>query len=185
MNEERAAHGAPAARPTGGLPLSETKQQFSLGFVHLVVSAAGFWIKDHRTDYDGVDLTIVSSHEWKRYYCPEFDLQVKCTSQINRLRADSLAWSMKARPYEQLTRRKRYNQAYLGVLLVPTDFEVWLAQDEDRLITESRMYWAKASDLPALAPGAGSKTVHLPRTNVFDVEQLRGIMKSIGDGGER
>lgn len=169
--------------PVGGLPLTAVKEQFSIGFVHLVVAAAGYWIKRHDTDYDGVDVTIVSSSEWRTYYCPEFELQVKCTSQHGRLSPDCLTWAMDAGPYKKLTHPKRYTKAYLAVLLVPHDAHVWLAQDEDWLLTESRMYWVAASDLEPIEEGAASKTIRLPRSNLFDVEQLHGIMQSVGDGG--
>ena len=42
-----------ADSPPRSLPLSAMKEQFSLGYVHMVASAAGFSIKNHATDYDG------------------------------------------------------------------------------------------------------------------------------------
>lgn len=175
--------GSGSAGSAGELPLNEKKQQFSLAFVRLVVAAAGCSVKSHETDYDGVDITIASSGDWETYYCPEFELQVKCTSQDDLLRTDSLAWQMEAKPYRKLTNPKRFCPAYLGVLLVPNDPDAWLEQDETRLITESRMYWQRAADLGTISSTATVKTVHLPRSNQFDVVQLRDIMKSIGDGG--
>lgn len=71
------------------------------------------------------------------------------------------------------------------MLLVPEDPDSWLDQDEDRLLTNSRMYWAKASDLVPVSQDTESRTVHIPRNNLFDVPQLLGIMKSIGEGGVR
>jgi hypothetical protein len=173
-----------AAPPIGGLPLTEMKQQFSLAFVNLVVAAAGCWIKCHSTDCDGVDITIASSAEYKTYYGPEFELQVKCTSRGDLLRSDYLAWTMEAGPYRKLINPKRYLPAYLGVLVVPEDVDTWLKQDEDRLITRSRMYWRRATGLEDLSPGQGSKTVRIPRSNLFDVARLRDIMRTIGEGGD-
>jgi hypothetical protein len=46
------------------------------------------------------------------------------------------------------------------------------------------MYWERASQLGTIEDGQGRKLVHLPRSNVLDVAQLQGIMKTIGDGGE-
>lgn len=45
----------------GRLPMNARQEQFSLAFVRMVVAAAGCSIKCHETDYDGVDITIVSS----------------------------------------------------------------------------------------------------------------------------
>ncbi len=166
----------------GGLPLSAMKEQFSLGYVHMVASAAGFSIKSHSTDYDGVDITIVSSAEYETYYSPQFELQVKCTSQRNVIRQASVAWQLEAKPFRKLTNKKRYIPAYLGVLVVPGDPETWLEQDQEKLLTRSRMYWQAAAMLGEIDGDAGAKTVHLPRSNLFDVPQLRHIMASMGNG---
>lgn len=175
---------ASAVQPVGGLPLTEKKQQFSLAYVGIVVAAAGCWVKHHTTDYDGVDITIASSAEYETYYGPEFELQVKCTSRSDLLRADHLAWPMEAVPYSKLINPKRFLPAYLGVLVVPGDDpDAWLDQDEARLVTESRMYWQRAEVLEGLSPGQVSKTVQLPRTNLFDVAHLLDIMRTIGEGG--
>lgn len=174
----------PPGTPLSELPLNEKKQQFSLAFVHMIASTASCSIKSHSTDYDGVDITIASSAEYETFYCPQFELQLKCTSQSDLVRSEVVAWRMDAGPFRRLTNLKRYCAAYLGVLIVPADPNGWLDQDEGRLITQSRMYWQRAADLGQIDDDAGTKTVYLPRGNLFDVEQLRGIMETIGDGGE-
>lgn len=173
-----------AGDPLDELPSSIKKEQFSRAYVHLVASAAGFSIRSHATDVDGVDITVVSSAQYETRYCPQFDLQLKCTSQRDIFRDEYATWRMEAGPFRRLTNPKRYIPAYLAVLVVPADPELWLDQDEDRLITASRMYWQRAADLGELREGQQTKTVYLPRSNLFDVPQLRGIMKSIGEGGE-
>ncbi|WP_250213958.1 DUF4365 domain-containing protein [Acrocarpospora catenulata] len=170
--------------PLDELPLSEKKQQFSLAFVRMVVAAAGCSVKCHETDYDGVDITIASSAEYARYYCPQFELQLKCTSQLGVLRDTSLMWQMKAGPFRRLTNPKRHIPAYLGVLHVPESPESWLHQNEERLLVNSKMYWENAANLGVIAEGQASKTVRLPKSNLFDVDRLLGIMKTIGEGGD-
>jgi hypothetical protein len=172
------------ASEVDGLPWNQRKEQFSIGFVRLVAGAAGCWVKTHATDFDGVDITIVSSAEYARYYCPEFELQVKCTAQQSLVREDAVAWTMSEKPFTKLTNLKRYTPAYLGILIVPGDADGWLKQDDKQLVTRSRLYWAKASDLTAVSENTASRTVHLPRSNLFDVPQLLGIMKSIGQGDD-
>lgn len=174
------AHAFTGTQPDS-LPLSAMKEQFSLGYVHMVASAAGFSIKSHGTDYDGVDVTIFSSAEYETFYCPQFELQVKCTSQRNVVRQDSIAWSLDAGPFRKLTNKKRFIPAYLGVLVVPGDPETWLEQDQEKLLTRSRMYWQAASLLGEIDGDADTKTVHLPLGNLFDVPHLRSIMETMGD----
>ncbi|GGN29321.1 hypothetical protein GCM10011609_86250 [Lentzea pudingi] len=88
----------------GGLPKTASQEQFSLAFVQMVAAAAGCSIKSHSTDYDGVDITIVSSETYKNFFGPQFELQVKCTTQQRYLTEQHLAWPMKAKPFTKLTR---------------------------------------------------------------------------------
>lgn len=167
----------------GGLPMTARQEQFSLAFVRMVTAAAGCSIKSHETDYDGVDITIASSTDYKKYYCPDFELQLKCTTQHRLLGDDHLSWTMHRKPFTKLTYPKRYGEAFLGVLLIPAEDDELLNLSEDGLITASRMYFEHARRLGDLADGAASKTVKLPRSNLFDVDGLKGIMQRIGEGG--
>lgn len=169
--------------PLDELPMTTKKEQFSLAYVHMVASAAGCSIKDHRTDLDGVDITLASSAEYEVFYCPQFELQLKCTSQRRVLSEEHVTWQMKAGPFRRLTHPKRHIPAFLGILFVPRESDGWLDQDEERLLIDSRMYWEAAQNLGSIEEAQESKIVHLPRCNLFDVEQLVGIMKAIGDGG--
>jgi hypothetical protein len=172
------------AAEVGALPTNEMKQQFSFAFLHMVVSAAGCSIKDHRTDYDGVDVTVASSAEYELYYGPQIEIQLKSTAQSALLTEDAMKWDLSAERFGKLTNSKAYVPRFLAVLLVPDDPALWLEQDETRLVTSSCMYWQRAEELGILPEGQKSRVVRLPRSNILNVMQLQGIMKTIGDGGE-
>ncbi|WP_028649983.1 DUF4365 domain-containing protein [Nocardiopsis sp. CNT312] len=165
----------------GQLPMNARQEHFSLAFTRMIAYTAGCSIKTHETDYDGVDITLVSSAEYHRYYGPQFELQLKCTTQHRYLNDDHMAWPMKAKPFHKLTRGKRYIPAYLGVLLVPREPEPWLSVDEEGLVTRSRMYWQSADALATSEEIGGTRTVHLPRSQLFTPARLMGIMKDIGE----
>jgi hypothetical protein len=137
----------------GGLPNNARQEQFGLAFVRMVAAAAGCSIKNHETDYDGVDITIASSAEYDTFYCPDFELQLKCTTRHDLLTEDHLAWPMKAGPFAKLINPKRYNEAFLGVLLIPPNPEPWLDLTESGLVTSSRMYWEHAVKLGTIGGG--------------------------------
>ncbi|GHH37965.1 DUF4365 domain-containing protein [Lentzea cavernae] len=163
--------------------MTARQEQFSLAFVRMIAAAAGCSIKSHETDYDGVDITIASSTEYVKYYCPEFELQLKCTTQQSLLRDSDFLWRMERGPFLKLTHGKRYNEAFLGVLVIPRDDEPLLRTGERHLITRSRMYWEHAKLLGEIDDGAASKTVRLPRTNLFGVGSLQSAMQRVGEGG--
>ncbi|MFE5332200.1 DUF4365 domain-containing protein [Embleya sp. NPDC056575] len=169
----------------GQLPMTAREEQISLAFTRMITYAAGCAVKTHDTDYEGVDLTIASSVEYKRILGPQFDLQLKATIQHKLLTDERMAWPMKVKPFRKLVRGndgKRHIPAYLGVLVLPEDASEWVVVDENRLITESRMFWQAASAFPGGTASKLTQTVHLPRRNLFTVEQLLGIMETIGEG---
>ncbi|WP_331756378.1 DUF4365 domain-containing protein [Streptomyces sp. NBC_01568] len=168
----------------GQVPITALQEHFSVSFTRMIAYAAGCSIKPHETDYEGVDITVVSSTEYRGYYGPQFELQLKCTYQESLLKEDHMAWQMKKKPFEKLTREKRYIPAYLGVLLIPREQTSWLRTDEDGLFTRSRMFWESADNLRQTEPVADRHTVHLPRRNLFTGDQLLKIMKRIGDAEE-
>lgn len=171
-------------RSQDGLPTAAAQEEFSLGFVRMVAAAARCSVKHHMTDYDGVDITIASSVEYEDCYAPQLELQVKCTTQVDLMGERNMSWRLEEKPFRKLTNPKRFLPAYIGVLVVPSEPELWLDQDDARLITKSRMYWQRAAELGAIADGAGSKTVKLPRTNLFTATQLLGIMRDIAERGD-
>ena len=133
--------------PLDQLPMSAKKEQLSLGFVHMIASAAGFSIKEHKTDYDSI-ITIVSSAEYEKFYSPQFELQVKCTAQRELLNSDTLTWTLKAGPFNRLTNPKSYLPRFLGVVLVPVDTLTWIEQM--KLVARCCMYWMPATKLGAI-----------------------------------
>lgn len=173
-----------AGAPLNELPMSTKKEQFSLGYVRMVAAAAGVSIKSHATDVDGVDITLASSAEYEMFYCPQFELQLKCTSQRRTIHKDHIVWTLKAGPFRRLTHPKRHIPAYLGVLYVPAESDEWMTQNEELLLVRSRMYWQSAAKLGTIKDTQDTKTVHLPSSNLFDVDQLRDIMETIGKGGD-
>ncbi|MGW9214459.1 DUF4365 domain-containing protein [Embleya sp. NPDC055664] len=177
--------GDEMARGRDGLPENARKEHFSLGFVQVIAAAAGCGVKFHAADYDGVDMTIASSCDYGKYVGPEFELQVKCTDRVDLLRDEALAWDMDAGPYRHLANPRRFNRAYLAVLLVPKDAETWLDQSEERILSASCMYWADPAEWPPLAEGQSTKRVKLPRSNIFRPATVLEMMKDIGEGGWR
>ncbi|GAB3488887.1 DUF4365 domain-containing protein [Nocardiopsis coralliicola] len=165
----------------GQLPMNARQEQFSVAFTRMIAYEAGCGVKYHETDYEGVDITITSAANYRFYQGAQLELQLKCTTQQHKLGSEYLTWQMQAKPYKKLTAPNRYLPAYLGVLILPDSDAGWLSVNHDRLVTESRMYWQAAAELPPLAGPEGSKTVHIPRRNLFTGEKLLDIMRSIGD----
>jgi len=169
--------------PAQSLPENERKQQMSLAFLQMIVTAAGCSLSDPKTDYDGVDITVRSSSDYPHSPCPFFDMQLKCTSQ-DVVKQDHVSWRLDEAKHAKLTKR-RTTPVFLGVLVVPTFDEGWLehaSTDQTMLLTRSTMYWCFGRILPAFTSGQDKQTVQIPRTNILNAVQLLRIMNDIGNG---
>ncbi len=166
--------------PFGDLPIHACKEQLSIAYVHAVATAARCALESVRVDYETVDATIRQSAEHDRYSHPAFDVQLKCTSQ-NVARDDHLVWSLDRAHHDSLRDPKRLLPVVLVLLVVPENVSEWIHQDEERLRLTRCAYWMSLRGMPPIT--TESKTVHLPRANIFDVQQVLGILGRIGRGG--
>jgi Domain of unknown function (DUF4365) len=76
---------------------------------------------------------------------------------------------------QELRLTKILVQRILVVVHVPESEEEWLRQTEDELSMRRCGYWVSLCGRPE-ATNPYKVTVHLPRTNIFDVAGLRGLM---------
>jgi hypothetical protein len=90
---------------------------------------------------------------------------------------------MAAGPFRKLIQPRRVIPAFLAVMVVAEESKRWLEWEDDWIRVNANMYWVRATNLGGIADGAATKTVHIPKGNLFDVSQLRSIIESIGDGG--
>jgi hypothetical protein len=170
----------PSGTPYGTLHAAECKQSYSLAFTHAIAAAARCTISDLRSDVERVDYTVRQVARHRRYSSAQVDVQMKCTEQ-HVLRDDGVYWRLSREHYDDLRDPDRYNKVILVVLLVPPNVQEWLVMEPDHMVLHGAAYWTCIQDQPAI-PGS-SKTVVLPRTNAYNVDQLLRILQRIGDGG--
>ena len=165
--------------PDDSLPITAMREQISIAYIQMAIAAAGCTVGTWSADYDGVDISIKSHAEYEGLLGPTLDVQLKCTSK-DVVKAEHIAWEIDKRTHHYLT-WKRSKPAILAVLVVPSDRDLWLDHNEERLLTRSTMYWMPAAGMPAFPDGQQTMTVHLPRSNRFNREALLGIMTEIGE----
>ena len=151
------------------------KERLSLAYIQAVAARAGFLVVEPKVDLDSVD-GMLRSTTGKR---PQIDFQAKCSSQ-DLLKADHVAFPLKLKNYEDL-RADRTNPLILIVVLLPEDEAGWLSQSEDELVKRRCGYWLSLQGQPAVS-NASQVTVKLPRIQLFDVQQLSGLMSRAETG---
>lgn len=169
--------------PFGQLHPNQCKEQISIAYAHAVVTAARCKLERISVDDQSVDAVIMQDADHADYCDVELDVQLKCTSSPDFVHGKYIAWPLEAKNYKKLTGPKRYKKSILVVMVVPNLIDDWVVQSEDSLELVKCAYWAGMSGMPATT-NIDSKTVHLPRDNVFNVEQLLKMLERVGNGGQ-
>ena len=175
---------APAATgdgsPYGNLDDSKCKEEFSLAFTHAIATAARCVAEPHRVDVERVDVLIKQEASHTKYTDARVEVQLKCTSQ-NVLHEDGIHWPLTKDHYDHLRDPNSFTPQILVVVLVPDTLTKWTTHNEDHLLLHQRALWLSLRDSPEIT--TASKTVVLPRNQIFNVEQLLAMLQRIGNGG--
>jgi hypothetical protein len=158
------------------------KEEFSFAYVHAVASVAGFNVGTWRVDNDSVDVTLKAKGLVGSTRSPHLDIQLKCTQNLT---GDEAEWSfeLKRKNYEDLTATDLHVPRILVVLEVPDDVGRWIEHGENDMTLYHRAYWSWLIGQPALPDEQKSKTVRVPRENVFDVDGLNAVVGLVhGEG---
>jgi hypothetical protein len=158
--------------------LNQRKEQFSIAYVRAVASVAGFAVHKPEVDDDSVDLALAASGDIGTIRSPRLDMQIKCTSR-EILGADSVAFPLPIKNYDDLRPSDVMVPRILVVVLVPDGIDHWLTHSEEELVMKHCGYWMSLRGRDA-SNNIESVTVHLPRNNTFTVQALQEIMTRIG-----
>lgn len=167
--------------PYGQLYESACKEQVSLAYAHAVATAARCSLEVVKVDHQTVDATVRQTAVHDLWDLVTLDIQMKCTSQKKIVKADHIAFPIDTKYYDQLRSTRRQGDIILVVMIVPPEIDKWVRQTETDLHLSHVAYWVSLRGMPDVS--TESTTVRIPRTNVFDVEQLLRILSCIGRGG--
>lgn len=161
--------------PYGRLQPNLCKEQISIAYAHAVATAARCKLQDVDIDDHGVDAVLMQTPPDELLGNVKIDVQLKCTSG-DVLKDQHLAFQLPKFNYDKLRGEYRLDPAILIVMLVPSDLEDWVTQDEDALTVVRCAYWMSLRGMPSIGD-QDSKVVHLPRGNIFNVESLLAMME--------
>lgn len=169
--------------PFGQLNSSQAKEQFSLAYLHAVATSARCTLSDPKVDNERVDVTIRQTASHTLYSSANVDVQLKCSS-LDIMKSDGIHFKLDGDHYNDLADPKRYDPVILVVLHVPRDPSQWLSypggSPASGMTLKNVAHWVSLNG--ANPTTQGTKTVVLPKANVFDVSNLLGILSRIGNG---
>jgi hypothetical protein len=164
------------------MTLNDQKEQFSFAYARAVAATARISVVEATVDDDSVDLTFQQKAGGGTVRSPRVEAQLKCTECAN-LHQDHVAFRLDLKNYEELRTTDLLVPRILIVVLVPDDLTTWIDHSEDELAMRKCGYWLSLRAMPPTTVTGDKVTVHLPRTNQFNVTGLQAIMQRIGNGG--
>ena len=160
------------------MDLNAKKEQFSIAYLRAVAAVAGFSVAQPSVDDDSIDQTLSARDRDGYIGAPKLDIQLKCTRKTFH-HDDFLHFELPRKNYDDL-RQESFTPRVLVVLIVPEDdTDSWLEHHEDALVLRQCAYWMSLHGL--LDTNNQSKTVKIPRSQMFTVKELKTIMKKISE----
>lgn len=109
------------------------------------------------------------------------ELQLKCTGRDDR-DGGPLAFELKRKNYDDLIPANFGVPRILVVVFIPEGDTGWLSQTHEELVMRHSGYWVSLRGLDELPPEQTTKTVHIPKNQVFAVDQLQAMMDRCAQG---
>lgn len=159
---------------------SDVKEQLSLAYVHAVAAHAGFSFTPSTVDRDSIDATIRARGRLAAdslLTSPALDLQLKASSVIE-WDGNKFQFELSMKNYDDLRQMERALPTLLVVMVLPKDYNDWLVHDEGGLVARNCAYWVSLKGLEA-GRGRRTKTITVPKKNVFSPQTLKQIMYKI------
>ena len=151
------------------------QEQLSIAYVKAVIFRAGFNLSRLVVDDHGIDGTIKSYTRGIN----RVDFQLKASYDY-RLAQNHVVFDLNVRNYNVLAEAEGI-PAVLVLFAMPSDPALWLDQSEDKLQLRHCAYWLS---LEGEQPSDNdwTKTVHIPRANLFNVEGLTPMFTQLIPG---
>ena len=160
------------------LPSEGREEALSKAYAHAVAAAAGYTTAVYDYDRSGTDLLVQAGGRRS----PMLALQLKATVNLSPLvamRGEVFSFRLKAENYEWL-REDSQVPRLLVVLDMPRSESEWITITTDELVLRRCAYWLNLHGSQQVF--AAQPTVHIPKSQVFDVPGLQGLMEQSRNG---
>jgi hypothetical protein len=160
------------------------QESLSRAYIQAIASRCGLNCSFRDFDY-GIDVTVhLIQRRENRYVESGFNLDIQAKSTFNAtLNGTHVVYDMEAKTFNDL-REPDVGTPRILVLLVQPEIENdWTGMTENELMLRRCAYWLS---LKGREPTTNKETIRvsIPRTNLFSVEALQGIMTRLRNGEE-
>lgn len=170
------------ATSTMAIPREHRMEQLHNAYVTAVSAIGGATFDPPKQDY-GIDGRISEVRRFPdgTYQATNwlFNCQLKATTDF-RIRDDIITYEMEVDAYNRFVTNKGGVSRILIVYCLPKEWENWLCINEEELILKHCCYWIALSGEPS--ENSRSKTIYIPRKNLFTPEAVQNIILLIKSG---
>ncbi len=161
----------------------QRQEEISKAYLHAVAAKCGFAVAGWSQDHGCLDATVgaaatVGSGHLVR---PKVDIQLKATHRKDVEYDEYVSWTLDIDHYDRL-RAPAQAPHLLVVLLLPDDVEQSVEHSIEQLVLRRCAYWVTMTGMEPVR-SQKSKTVRLPKSQVFSPAALTGILETVSRGG--
>jgi Domain of unknown function (DUF4365) len=162
----------------------QQKEEISKAYLHAVAAICGYSVGTWTQDHGGIDATVgaASTVGLGHLARPKVDIQLKASARTDLVYYDHISWQLDIDHYDSL-RATASLPHILVVLLLPQDIGQAVEHTVQQLMIRRCAYWVMMTGMEAAT--GDSKTVHIPKRNVFTPDALRDILTKVSQGGFR
>lgn len=165
----------------------QIKEALSRGFIQLVANRDGF--KCQKPDFDhGVDLSITRSRAVNRGGRVRFldtgeyiEVQLKATTEHSVERTNGfIKYDLEAKTYNDLIeRRDDVTPLFLVLFVLPTNSDVWLNVEAERLILRGCAYFYRPTPLDPPTENLHSRRISIPDGSLIGQSFVREVFEEV------
>lgn len=166
---------------------NDVKSELSYAYLHMIATRAGcsVTVASRLLDNTGVDATIHAKGRFAEdaiYTRLAIDVQLKATSApVSCDDRGRFQFPLPIRNYKMLREENVLAPQIVVVLFLPEDPDLWTTHSEECLIARRCAYWVSLRGAPDVG-NSTSKTISVPRTNLFSDEGLKSILRGASRG---
>ena len=160
------------------LPSEGREEALSKAYAHGVAAAAGYTTAVYDYDRTGTDILVQGGGDLS----PMLALQLKATVNLRPLQTtggEVFSFRLKAENHEWL-RKDSQVPRLLVVFDMPKVEQEWITITTEELVLRRCAYWLNLHRFPQVT--ANMPTVHIPKSQVFDVATLQTLMEQSRNG---
>lgn len=163
------------------MTIERYKEQFSEAFVTATASVAGMTVESPRKDQFSIDMWVIAPGEYQMHRDPQMALQLKCTANLASRKNGDFSFELPIKNYNDLSSSKRVTPYRLVVVHVPDEPKDWFETICPTVrVARYTAYWVNLMGAGKSA-NKKSKTICIPRSQVFDDQVLRMWARDFGD----